>query len=176
MTEATGNPVLVALPNADVVWGERSAPDRAVLTSIPEPSSGFRWMDAVRLIPVAVADLEVDGVVYEVLAAPERVEDSGIPTALLVVAVADTTDLAALMQTASEHGWRTEDWTDGVVVVCTDCAGTGPGPDHRHEAGQRFERHELAVAAQPSELETMLRMWAQEVEDRRMVIDLDEAP
>lgn len=171
----TPDAILVALPSADVVWGHRTAPDRAVLVSIPEPASGFRWLDEVRLIPSAVADIRIDDASFEVLAAPERIEDSGIPTTLADVASRDVGDLAALLASLDEHGWRGEDWTEQTSVVCSACIDAQPDPSHRHDAERWYERHTIAIAGQPAEVETVLRLWLEEAPERRVLVDLDEA-
>ncbi len=171
----TPDAILVALPSADVVWGHRTAPDRAVLVSIPEPASGFRWLDEVRLIPSAVADISIDDAPFEVLAAPERIEDSGIPTTLADVASRDVGDLAALLASLDEHGWRGEDWTEQTTVVCSTCIDAQPDPSHRHDAERWYERHTIAIAGQPTEVETVLRLWLDEAPERRVLVDLDEA-
>ncbi|MGZ4131727.1 MAG: hypothetical protein ACXVWF_01670 [Actinomycetota bacterium] len=168
--------ILVALPSADVVWAHRMAPDRAVLVSIPEPASGFRWLDEVRLIPSAVADIRIEDAPFEVLAAPERVEGSGIPTTLADVASRDATDLATLLASLGEHGWRGEDWTEQTTVVCASCIDAQPDPSHRHDAERWYERHTVAIAGQPTEVETVLRLWIEEAPERRVLLDLDEAP
>src|SRR5207344_509706 len=110
--------VLVALPGAEIVWGERTADDRAVLCSIPEPASGFHWLDDVRVIPTKITDLAIDDVSYPVLPAPEVVESSGIPTTLANVACTDVVDLTALVEEFDAQGSRCEDWTQDLRLVC----------------------------------------------------------
>jgi hypothetical protein len=167
--------ILVALPSADVGWGHRTAPDRAILVSIPEPASGFRWLDEVRLIPTAVADIAIEDAPFEVLAAPERIEDSGIPTTLADVAGRDPSDVAALLTALDANGWRGEDWTEQSTVVCPSCIDAQPDPSHHHDAERWYERHTVAIAGQPTEVETVLRLWVDEASARRVLLDLDEA-
>jgi hypothetical protein len=167
--------ILVALPSADVVWGHRTAPDRAVLVSIPEPASGFRWLDEVRLIPTAVADIAIEDAPFEVLAAPERIEDSGIPTTIADIGGRDPSDLLALLAELDARGWRGEDWTEQATVACPSCVDEQPDASHRHDVERWYERHTVAIAGQPTEVETVLRLWVDEAPGRRVLIDLDEA-
>jgi len=169
--------VLLALPGADVVWGERTANDRAVLRSIPEPASGFHWLDEVRVISAELADIAVDDVGYPVLPAPELVETSGIPTTLAEIACTDASDLALLVQEFTAQGSRCEDWTEDIRVVCTGCMGSAePDPDHHHRSGGWFERHHLAIAGTASDAETTLRSWIDRAPERRALLQIDEAP
>jgi hypothetical protein len=167
--------VLVALPGAEIVWGERTAGDRAVIRSIPEPSSGFHWLDEVRVIPTPIIDLTIDDVDYPVLPAPEVLEGSGIPTVIAHVACADVLDLTALVDEFDAQGWRCEDWTADVRVVCSSCmSAASEDPAHRHEGERWFERHGVAIAGRSSDAETTLRLWIDEAPERRALVDIDE--
>jgi hypothetical protein len=151
--------VLIALPRAEIVWGERTATNRVILRSIPEPASGFRWLDEVRVIPATLAELAIDDVDYPVLPAPEVVERSGIPTLLARVACADELDLSDLVEDFNTLGARCEEWT-----TPTD-APNGP-----------LRTHGVAIATTADDADSTLRIWIDEAPDRRALLELDEAP
>jgi hypothetical protein len=150
--------VLVALPKAEVVWGERTARTRAILRSIPAPGSGFRWLDEVRVIPSTLAELAIDDVDYPVLPAPEVVGPSGIPTLLARVACADPLDLTDLLEEFDTQGVRCEEWSP---------------PDA--EPNGALRTYGVAIAGTTGDAESMLRVWVDEAPDRRALLELDEA-
>jgi hypothetical protein len=151
--------VLVALPKAEVVWGERTAVNRVILRSIPGPASGFRWLDEVRVIPATLAELAIDDVDYPVLPAPEVVERSGIPTLLARVACADELDLSDLVEEFDTQGARCEEWT-----AATD------------EPNGPLRTRGVAIAATADDAGSTLRIWIDEAPDRRALLEIDEAP
>jgi hypothetical protein len=159
--------VLIGFEDGDVVWGERVEPDRAVLRSIPSPSAGFRWLDEIVVVPEPVTEVELSGVFYPVFAAHGRIEGSGIPTLIATVACTDREDSARLTGLMQERGWRAEDWTEEVRIVCPSCIDGAAGPAHRHEARGRLEARTIAVAGRPPEIERVLRRWEGERPGRR---------
>lgn len=150
--------VLVALPGAEVVWGERTARDRAVLRSIPAPGSGFCWLDEVRVIPATLAELAIDDVDYPVVPAPEVVGRSGIPTLRAQVAYADPIDLTELMEEFDTQGVRCEAWTP-------------PAP----ASNGGLRTHRVVIAGTPDDAGATLRVWVDEAPERRALLELGEA-
>jgi hypothetical protein len=154
--------VLIGFDGGDVVWGERVEPDRAVLRSIPDPNAGFHWLDEIVVIPEPVTQVELSGIAYPVFEAHGRAEGSGIPTIVVTVACAGPEDAARLAALVQERGWRAEDWTEELRVVCASCIDGSPGPWHRHDAQGRLQARTIAVAGRSPEVEMVLRRWEAE--------------
>lgn len=166
--------VLIGFEDGDVVWGERLEPNLAILRSIPRPQSGFHWLDRIVVLPEPVTDVELSGVSYPLFAASAQVEGSGIPTVIATVACADRSDAERLSELFHERGWRAEDWTEEVGIVCPSCIDGDAPPGHRHETGGRLEARTVAVAGSPAEIETVIRRWEAERPRRRRRLATDE--
>ncbi|HTG46566.1 MAG TPA: hypothetical protein VK646_02780 [Actinomycetota bacterium] len=160
--------VLVALPRAEVVWGERTAADRAILRSIPGPASGFHWLDEVRVIPARLAEVAFGDVAYPVFPGPDIVDRSGIPTLLGRIACAEGDDLTALVDELELQGVRCEDWS------------TNGNGNHRRghppEDPGALPAHGVAIAGTPEDAEAALKIWVDEAPDDRVLLELGEAP
>jgi hypothetical protein len=168
--------VLIGFDDGDVVWGERLEPDRAVLRSIPSPAAGFRWLDEIVVIPEPVTQVELSGIAYPVFEAHGRAERSGIPTIIATVACTGPEDAARLLELVQERGWRAEDWTEEVRIVCLSCIDGTPGPGHRHDAHGRLQTRTIAVAGRSPEVEAVLRRWEAERPGGRRRLATDEEP
>ncbi len=166
--------VLIGFEDGDLVWGERLEPDRVVLRSIPSPKGGFRWLDEIVVLPEPVTEVELSGVSYPVFAAHARAEGSGIPTVVATVAGADPQDAGRLTELLLERGWRAEDWTETVGVVCPSCIDRLPDPGHRHDTDGRLEVRTIAVAGRASDVETVIQRWRAEQPGRRRLLSMDD--
>jgi hypothetical protein len=166
--------VLIGLDDGDVVWGERVESDRAVLRSIPSPNAGFRWLDEIVVIPEPVTQVELSGIAYPLFEAHGRAEGSGIPTIVATVACTGPEDAVRLAELVQERGWRAEDWTDEVRIVCTSCIDAAPDPGHRHDPRGRLETRMIAIAGRSAEIEPVLRRWETERPGCRRRLRTDE--
>jgi hypothetical protein len=166
--------ILIGFDDGDVVWGERLEPDRAILRSIPSPGGGFRWLDEIVVVPEPVTEVELSGGSYQVFAAHGRAEGSGIPTVVVTVGSADPNGAARLVELLSERGWRVEDWTEEVGMVCASCIEAPADAAHRHDPTTTLDVRTIAVAGRPAEVAAVLRRWQGEQPGRRRSISMDE--
>jgi hypothetical protein len=167
--------VLIGFDDGDLVWGERLEPGRAILRSIPSPQGGFRWLDQIVVVPEAVTEVELSGVTYQVFAAHGRAEGSGIPTVIATVGCGDSRAAYRLTELLSERGWRSEDWTEEVRMVCASCVDARSDPAHHHDANTALEARTIAVAGRPADVGAVLRRWQAEQPGRRRLMSIDEA-
>jgi tetratricopeptide (TPR) repeat protein len=122
--------VPIRLAEGEVVWCRRIDPARAILISVPLPSSGHRWGDLVLHDGAAngyrmLGDRQVP--VFDVL---ECLQPSAFGT-FIAELEADDSDLELLSSIAEDLGGAAEDWSTNTRILCKECSEGVVG--HRHE-------------------------------------------
>lgn len=146
--------------DAEVVWSERIDPARAILRSIPYPSSGHRFGDLVLNdgAPAGyrmLGDREVP--VFDCL---ELLEPSFHSTFVAAIEMKDPGDMVLLGKMADERGLAAEDWSTSVRILCRACSEGRPHEQHDHSIEPLEGLHRVAVAAPDrSTAEALLGQW-----------------
>lgn len=150
---------------AEVVWSERLDPARAVLRSIPYPSSGFRFGDLVLNdgAPNGYRMLgETEVPVFDCLA---LLQPSDFSTYVAEVELPQEEDFSMLEEMAARRLMAAEDWSRSVQVLCKACS---EGRPHEHRDSSSTGAgglHQVAIAAQSrSDVDRLLGGWRQRSE------------
>jgi tetratricopeptide (TPR) repeat protein len=150
---------------AEVVWGWRLDPARAVIANVPLPSSGHRWHDVVLHDGEPTGQRVVGDDVYGVFDEIEVWERSQMPTwECLVDAPADA--IADLRARFDEHRCALEVWTDSIRELCRTCSMGSAAADHDHGAFRASAGgSHVGIAAPRALAERLLDEWS--VQDSR---------
>lgn len=156
--------------DAEVVWGERVDPARAVLTNIPYPRSGFRQGDTVlhdgapngyRLL----GSREVP--VFDVL---QRLEASPHTTTEVLLIADQPHDVQDLERRAEEAGAVFEDWTASVQNLCKLCSEGVPHTIHQPSTAAWVpERHVGISCSSPRAAKVLLSAWENGISSRQVL-------
>lgn len=122
--------------DAEVVWGTRIDPVRAVLRNIPYPESGFRCGDIVLHDGAGIGKREWRGREYPVFNVLELFEPSKLGTFCMEVSEATAEQMATLEAAFEAADMPFEDWTSSVRTLCKACS---EGTPHEHAAGHEEE-------------------------------------
>ena len=150
---------------AEVVWGWRLDPARAMIANVPLPSSGHRWHDVVLHDGEPTGRRVVDGTVYGVFDEIEVWERSSVPTwECLIDAPAE--DIADLRTRFDAHRCALEVWTDSIRELCRECSLGSVDSDHDHGSFRAgADGSHVGIAAPRALAERLLDEWS--VQDRR---------
>lgn len=162
----TLGPVPVRLNPADdgeVVWTDRIDPARAVIRSIPFPTSGFACGDTVLHdgAPVGYRKLgNAEIPVFDVLC---TVEPSCLSTYVAEISAPAESDVDALAELCCTGKVEFEHWTSSVRWLCKACSEGRPHEGHDQALAVRHwqPRRQVAFAAAEADLvEATLQAWA----------------
>ena len=126
-------PIRLRSADSEVVWCIRIDPARAVIESIPFPSSGHRCGD------VLLHDGEPTGVrvisgrqvhVFDELAVLERSSLQTFEAKVVCPAINDEEELLSLATSKEIHA---ESWSQNVRIICKECSENNNAPPHAHE-------------------------------------------
>jgi tetratricopeptide (TPR) repeat protein len=129
---------LTANDAGEVVWSRRIDPARAVLLSIPLPSSGHRWGDVVLHDGAANGHRLLDGHEVPVFDALVCLQPSAFAT-FIVELEADPKALETLEAIADDFGGAAEDWSTSTQILCKACSEGTPG--HLHDVDHAAPAH-----------------------------------
>ena len=150
--------------DAEVVWARRICPVRACIESIPFPDSGCRCGDVVLHDGAAVGTRMLDGRARPVFNMLQLLQPSPNATFTLEVSAADPSDIEALEDAFDAGGWRAEDWTANIEVLCKACS---EGTPHEHHdtvdesepAAWQASRRLGVSAATEADVHAVLDRW-----------------
>jgi hypothetical protein len=156
--------------DAEVVWGDRIDPARAILANIPYPRSGFRHGDTVlhdgapngyRLL----GSREVP--VFDVL---QRLDASPYVTTEVLLIAGQPVDLEALEHLTGKAEVVFEDWTASVQNLCRLCSEGVPHAVHDAQQPEWLpERHVGMSCLSGGIAEELLRGWERGGRGRQLV-------
>jgi hypothetical protein len=146
---------------AEVVWCRRIDPARAVVQTVPFPSSGHRYGDIVLHDGAPNGERVANGRVYRVFDELERWRGSEIPTVAVRAKCATEADAQALLAAADVAGMPCEDWTASVRMLCKACSEGRPHDMHDRDGGSEWQpERSIAFAAQPARVKSLLEEWS----------------
>ncbi len=146
----------------EVVWAYRLDPARAALTSIPFPTSGFRYGDLVLNDGAPVGYRKYKGKDLPVFNVIQLLEASPYGTYEARVAMpAGREHLERLAEEADRQKAAAEDWTASVRVICRACSEGRPHKEHDTQEPPADGIHMVGVAARTrKQAEAILSTWA----------------
>jgi tetratricopeptide (TPR) repeat protein len=153
--------------DAEVVWGDRIDPARAVLFSIPFPESKFRWRDVVLHDGAPNGYRQHKGNEIPVFDVLERLEPSPFVTFVARVRMPSKPEyVEQLAKLAAEQDSCAEDWTTSTRMLCKACSEGRPHELHDREASPKDDMHMIGIAARDREnAEKMLSTWESQAND-----------
>ncbi len=139
--------------DGEVVWGRRVDPVRVRISSIPFPTSGYRFGDVVLHDGAAVGYREYNGREVAVFNVLELFESSAYSTYEAELTVVCPEDVEALHSICDELSVECEDWTTSVRNICRQCSEGRPHEHHNHDKEERWkDRHLVGLAATSREV------------------------
>jgi len=148
----------------EVVWTKRIDPARAIIESIPFPSSGRRYRDLLLHDGEPRGHRTYGGQRLSVFNELALLEASPYATWRVYVEAPAAGDVESLLRACRDIDGALEDWTSSREVFCKKCS--EGVPHERHETVERtaepvwLTRREIAVAARDEGALTPIRDWA----------------
>jgi hypothetical protein len=163
--------------SAEVVWGRRIDPARAVVLNVPFPESGHRCGDIVLHDGVPNGERVVDGRSFAVFDELERWEASPTPTLRAEVICAGESDSYALTVVFEESHLTAEDWKLKVRMLCDACSTGRPhAPAESHdEPGMWATDRVFGIAAELKPAGTLLDEWQASSSSTRSIRSVEVA-
>ena len=164
--------VPIRLANTEVVWSRRIDPARAVVISVPLPSSGHHWGDLMLHDGAAngyrmLGDRQVP--VFDALAC---LRPSALVTFVAEVQ-ADKSEMELLSSIAKDSGGAAEDWSTNTRILCKECSEGTVGHTHSDHVAPA-DPHCGIAARDEAHAQEILSAWLARVPNGR-VLDLREA-
>ena len=125
---------------AEVVWARRMDPARAVIASVPLPSSRYRWRDIVLTDGAQEGQRMVEGRTYPVFNALQLLSASEFVTIVVELGSANDAAIEALGSMAMDEEIGAEYWGMSTRILCRACSlglpdehtGQDSAPAHPH--------------------------------------------
>lgn len=124
--------------DAEVVWARRIDPARAQIVSRPLPTAQYHWGDVVLIDGAVEGERVVEGVMYPVFRALQKLVPSSYRTFVIELATASNDVVSALEHCADVAGGAAEDWGTTTRILCRACS---TGIAHEHADGARVPAH-----------------------------------
>ncbi|MCI0643550.1 MAG: tetratricopeptide repeat protein, partial [Chloroflexi bacterium] len=145
--------------SAEVVWCDRIDPARAIIRSIPFPSSGHRFADLLLHDGAPNGYRLFQGKEVPVFDELEILEPSGFSTFEAVVEASNPADRDALIALAAERKIPIENWST-VRVLCRLCSQGRPHQKHQPQPPDEGPLVRYGIASQSeSEVDSLLETW-----------------
>jgi len=158
----------IRLSVGEVVWSRRIDPARAVLISVPLPSSGHHWGDLMLHDGAANGYRMLGGHQVPVFDALACLRPSAFVT-FVAALEAEGNDLGLLSSVAESFGGAAEDWSTNTRILCKECSEGTPG--HLHDADHVAPAHPhcgIAACDEPHAQE-ILSAWLAQVPKGRVL-------
>ncbi|MEU1478013.1 tetratricopeptide repeat protein [Streptomyces sp. NPDC001668] len=140
----------------EVVWIERLCPTRGRVVNVPV-TGGRRYGEIVVHDGEPNGERVVEGAPYPVFDELLLFEASELPTLEVTVAAGDTSDLHALVELFTDHGFGAEP-ASSVRMLCACCSeGT-----HEQERSVEAGAQQVSLGAPEEEARRLLERWAGE--------------
>ncbi len=164
--------VPIRLSEGEVVWSRRLDPARAVLISVPLPSSGHHWGDLLLHDGAAngyrmLGERQVP--VFDALAC---LQPSAFVTFVAELQAAKS-DVEILSSIAEDSGGAAEDWSTSTRILCKECSEGTVGHIHDDHVAPA-DPHCGIAARDEAHAREILAAWLARVPNGR-VLDLREA-
>jgi tetratricopeptide (TPR) repeat protein len=157
---------LATQEGGEVVWSRRIDPARAILTTVPLPSSGHRWGDLVLHDGAANGHRLVRGQKVPVFDELTCLRPSAFAT-FIAELEADEGALDTLPSVAEELGGAAEDWSTQTRLICRECSEGTPGHFHDAESSPADARCGIA-ARDKAHAEAIISAWLARVPHARL--------
>ena len=143
---------------AEVVWARRLDPARAEITSIPLPSSRFRWRDVVLTDGAEEGRRTVEDRTYPVFNVLQLLSRSEFQTVVVELGSANDAAIDALHTLAAEEGIGTEYWGMSTRILCRACS-LGIPDEHTGYDGAPAHPHLGVAVRDAAEVEVLMERW-----------------
>lgn len=154
--------------SAEVVWGLRLDPARALLESVPTPACDRRWHDVVLHDGEPRGERQLAGrwvPVFDELALWRR---SPYPRLQVRVSAGSPAEVEALVDAFLDAGRGAEDWTGSVRALCAACSEGRAEPGHEHPPMDDWVRERsVGLGCEPELAASLLDGWVAAAPDRR---------
>jgi len=159
--------VPIRLTVGEVVWSRRIDPARAVLISVPLPSSGHRWGDLMLHDGAANGYRMLGGRKVPVFDALACLRPSAFVT-FVAELEADGSDLELLSSVAESFGGAAEDWSTNTRILCKECSEGTVGHVHDDHVAPAHPHCGIAACDEPHAQE-ILSAWLARVPNGRIL-------
>jgi hypothetical protein len=136
-----------AASEAEVVWARRIDPARAIITSIPIPTSGHRCGDLLLHDGAPVGTRISNGREVSVFNELAVLAQSTLATFTVTIKVKDIVDLVAFEDACNVAGCTAEDWST-IKALCKECSEGRPRHQNHSPVQAQIEgEHYFGIAA-----------------------------
>jgi hypothetical protein len=147
-------------PNGDgeVVWARRIDPARALIGSVPLPTSPYRWRDIVLTDGAEEGQRIIEGRVYSVFNALQLLSPSAFQTFVVELGTDNEGAITALGELAMADEMGAEYWGKSTQILCKACS-LGLPDGHSHHDGAPANPHFGLAARDEGQVRTLLDRW-----------------